>query len=616
MKKIKCPMCNERFTKIDSLYSHMEDDHGDDIPKDMSPAQYAYMLRTGKSHGTCIVCKKDTGWNENTGKYKRFCEDKKCKEKYREQFKVRMIGKYGKTTLLNDPEHQKKMLAHRHISGEYKWSDGSIKTYTGSYELDFLKMLDAFMQFDSSDIITPSPHTYYYTYKNEKKFYIPDAYIPSLSLEIEVKDGGNNPNTHHKIQDVDKVKERLKDEVMKSQTNVDYIKIVNKNYDEFFTYLLDKKIEDMDSKDVKFSSDVRITNESVNNTIDDFEISTEALDLNKKYKPVFIILTEGHTPIVSDGIRHFTNSTYTHVSIAFDHILNEIYSFNFRKEGFGFVKETKDYFKSNMITIYSFFVPIDGYEKMKDTVLDFKTHSTMFDFRIFANKMLNINKKVSDDKYKQVCSTFVDTVLKAANINLFDDNELPAPADFFTAAENKKTKIFKVYKGLIKDYNPKAIYKRVYRYMHNKKTEDIYATESFVLESNNNRTDVKNEIEKTKNKYVIKNDKGDVISKLGYYRYNVKNFDWILIADVETKPEYRGKGLASKLINTLYSDITKEDPGKGLYLFVRTDNDVAIKLYKKLNFKTVKKYKLDDGWYYIMCKGKADISQFDNMKFR
>ena len=42
---------------------------------------------------------------------------------------------------------------------------------------------------------------------------------------------------HHKIQDVDKVKEKLKDDVMTSQSNVSYIKVVNKQYGTFFTFL-------------------------------------------------------------------------------------------------------------------------------------------------------------------------------------------------------------------------------------------------------------------------------------------------------------------------------------------------------------------------------------------
>lgn len=240
----ECKLCgdgHERFKTIEGLYSHLERKHNDEIPPDWSVEQFAYYLKTGKKHGTCVICKGKTKFNPKTGKYYRLCENPKCKEKNREIFEKRMIGKYGKVSLLDDPEQQKKMLANRSISGEYTWSDGSKKTYTGSYEYDFLRFLDVLMDYPSRDVITPSPHTYYYEYEGKKHFYIPDVYIESLNLEIEIKDGGDNPNTHHKIQDVDKVKERLKDQVLLSQTSVSYIKITNKSYDTFMKYLMELK---------------------------------------------------------------------------------------------------------------------------------------------------------------------------------------------------------------------------------------------------------------------------------------------------------------------------------------------------------------------------------------
>ena len=134
------------------------------------------------------------------------------------------------------------MLANRSISGKYTWSNSTVETtYTGSYELDFLKMLDLFFEWDPVDISMPSPHTYTYEYQGEQKFYIPDAFIHSLGLEIEIKDGGDNPNNHHKIQDVDKVKEKLKDDVLTSQRNFHYVKITNKNYENFFEFLNEVK---------------------------------------------------------------------------------------------------------------------------------------------------------------------------------------------------------------------------------------------------------------------------------------------------------------------------------------------------------------------------------------
>lgn len=239
----KCKICGKKYTDLSGLYNHIESKHADMIPKDMSVQQYYYYTKTGKLNGNCVMCKQPTTWNKNTNKYNRFCNNPKCKEKYAKIMKDRMIAKYGKVHLLNDPEKQREMLSKRKISGTYEWSDGkSETTYTGSYELDFLKTMDLFFEWDPEDILMPSPHTYTYRYEGEDKFYIPDVFIPSLDLEIEIKDGGDNPNNHYKIQAVDKEKEKLKDEVLKSQKNFHYVKITNKNYTNFFDFL--KEIKD------------------------------------------------------------------------------------------------------------------------------------------------------------------------------------------------------------------------------------------------------------------------------------------------------------------------------------------------------------------------------------
>lgn len=246
-KFIKCKFCSKLLQDEEKYANHIELKHPDMIIPGMVPRQFVYYLRTGKTHGNCVMCKEPTKWNPNTNKYNRFCENPKCKEEYREQFKKRMLDKYGKITLCNDPEMQRKMLAARRISGEYRWStDPRYKVqYTGTYELDFLIFLDRIMRYEPGDIMMPSPHTYFYIYEGKKHFYIPDCYIPSLNLEIEIKDGGSNPNNHPKIQQVDKVKERLKDEIFLSKDiPFNYLKIVNKDYMIFFRYLeLAKKQE-------------------------------------------------------------------------------------------------------------------------------------------------------------------------------------------------------------------------------------------------------------------------------------------------------------------------------------------------------------------------------------
>ena len=282
----KCKLCGKKFTELNALYNHLEHKHSEMIPKDMSVQQYYYYMKTGRSNGNCVMCKQPTTWNKNTNKYNRFCGNPKCKEKYVQTVKSRMIAKYGKVHLLNDPIKQREMLANRKISGKYRWEDSKVETtYTGSYELDFLKLLDEFFDWDPEDISMPSPHTYTYEYEGEHKFYIPDVFIHSLDLEIEIKDGGDNPNNHHKIQAVDKEKERLKDEVMVSQKMFHYVKITNKNYSNFFDFLKevkdgfekygdDKKIPIIfKTEDIKTKSIVK----------ESYEIDTieEALFLNK-----------------------------------------------------------------------------------------------------------------------------------------------------------------------------------------------------------------------------------------------------------------------------------------------------------------------------------------------
>lgn len=238
-RRINCRFCDSYFYDVNDYVAHIEKEHDEMIAEDMTPWQFVYYLRTGKTSGNCVMCKKPTKWNETTHKYNRFCDNPQCKEKYREVFKKRMIGKYGKVSLLNDPEQQRKMLANRKISGDYLWSDHvHHSAYTGTYELSFLEFIDSILRFDPEDVMAPSPHTYYYIYENQKHFYIPDFFIPSLNLEIEIKDGGDNANQHPKIQAVDKVKEKLKDQVMSSNRNTfNYIKIVNKNNSKMFEYL-------------------------------------------------------------------------------------------------------------------------------------------------------------------------------------------------------------------------------------------------------------------------------------------------------------------------------------------------------------------------------------------
>lgn len=247
---VRCMVCGKRYKTKDALIDHIDRTHATMIPEGWSARRYECYLRTGKVEGHCIYCNTPTEFNEVTGKYHRLCKNPKCRKKCSDNADKNMIGVYGKTTLMDDPEFQRKAVYSRKTAGIYTFEDPddpSIKYevgYDSSYGKDFLEMLDCFLYMSGQDIIGPSPHTYWYEYEGKKHFYIPDFYIVSLGLEVEIKDGGDNPNRHPDIIRVAKVKEALKDRVMESLRDVRYIKVVNKDYTNFFALLSELKEQD------------------------------------------------------------------------------------------------------------------------------------------------------------------------------------------------------------------------------------------------------------------------------------------------------------------------------------------------------------------------------------
>lgn len=249
-KAVKCKICGKKYVNKQALIDHIDKSHAANIPEGWNAARYENFLRTGKTEGHCVYCHTVTGWNDATGKYNRMCGSEKCKKIARDKANKNYIGLHGKPYSINNPEQQKKMVYGRKNSGKYVFEgeDGKkyVAMYDSSYGRDFFEMIDTLLSWDGSDIIAPSPHTYWYEYEGKKHFYIPDAYSTSLNLEIEFKDGGDNPNTHPKIQAIDKVKEQKKDEVMESlKDQVNYIKICNKDYTGFFAMLSRLKQQDV-----------------------------------------------------------------------------------------------------------------------------------------------------------------------------------------------------------------------------------------------------------------------------------------------------------------------------------------------------------------------------------
>ena len=207
----------------------MEDIHKKDLCN-LSPKQVYFNFTNRyaltKGFGKSVISGKPTKFNEITGRYERFLPEEK--EQYRQYFLANM-KRAGKEHIMKDMEHQKMMLANRGISGKYKFRDGVEFTYTGSYERKFLLYLDTILNWPSSDLMAPAPQIFAYkTSDNVEHAHIPDFYISSLNLIINVKSAENK---HYRLRDLEI--ERLEDIAIK-QSSFNYIKIYDNHFDKFF----------------------------------------------------------------------------------------------------------------------------------------------------------------------------------------------------------------------------------------------------------------------------------------------------------------------------------------------------------------------------------------------
>jgi hypothetical protein len=156
-----------------------------------------------------------------------------------------MMKVYGRPTLLNDTEHQEKMLANRSISGKYRWSDGTYKTYVGTYEKKFLEFCDNVLQLDSSDLVTPGP-TLKYEHNGEEHVWITDALYLPYNLVFDIKDGGDNKNTRDMPEY--RAKQIAKEKMITDQGEYSYIRLTNNEFVQLLDIFAELKKISMEPK--------------------------------------------------------------------------------------------------------------------------------------------------------------------------------------------------------------------------------------------------------------------------------------------------------------------------------------------------------------------------------
>jgi len=345
------------------------------------------------------------------------------------------------------------------------------------------------------------------------------------------------------------------------------------------------------------------------------------------HQPIYMVFVQGKAPIVSTAIKKVTNSPFSHAGISFDSKLDTVHTYNMVPKP-GVVKETLSGYKDNIITVMAFFAPTDIYNTMKDTVMDYYINAkkTVYDFGIIFNKLINKNARVVNDKYHQICSTFVDTVLKSGKVTLDKDANVPSPAELYNATKSMPNKIIEVYSGPADKYDSTKVDKKMNKLLEkgtkaideatdiDSQIKLVPATQSDTENMYNWKIESVDKSIQSDSKVIsyIKQNAQDSIKDTKMITYNNKtigmltcyyidNGEWWYIDEIYLIPEYRNKGIGTKLIK---EQIQSHDKIK---LQVAYSNKSAIKLYKSLGFETVDKN--DKGKFYIMAYDKAFVNE-------
>ena len=171
-------------------------------------------------------------------------------------------------------------------------------------------------------------------------------------------------------------------------------------------------------------------------------------------KEVYILFTHTGT-LMSQSIRILKQARYSHVSIALDAQLTELYSFG-RKYPYNafigrFVKEgihfgTFKRFKNTDCKVMRLAVSQQQYQNMKNEIDRMLAEKNKYKFNVRGVFYANFNKKFSRP-YRYYCSEFVKHIL---DVGLVDTSMLPeiVQPEHILMINNLQP----VYSGLLRDY--------------------------------------------------------------------------------------------------------------------------------------------------------------------
>lgn len=178
----------------------------------------------------------------------------------------------------------------------------------------------------------------------------------------------------------------------------------------------------------------------------------------RKMKRIYIVLTHTGT-ILSKVIKEFTKDEFSHVSIALDIELKEMYSFGrlnpYNPFWAGFVHEYIDKgtfkrFYKTRSKVYSLEITDEQYKSIKNNIEQINNNKENYNFNIIGLFAAGFHKKIVKEK-SFYCAEFVKYVMENANIKI-DLPDIVKPEDF----KNIKG-LREIYGGLLSKYQSPKI---------------------------------------------------------------------------------------------------------------------------------------------------------------
>lgn len=167
---------------------------------------------------------------------------------------------------------------------------------------------------------------------------------------------------------------------------------------------------------------------------------------------IYIVLTQSGT-VLSRAIQLYTKQMFSHVSIAFDSELKEMYSFGRKKEHnpfiAGFVHENPNcsLLRNADCAIFSCYVTDEQYHRLRQQIQYYKLHRDNYKYNFIGllAVMCRFKLKRSNAFF---CSQFIGTIFKKAGLSLNGQSTFfIKPTDFAQLPY-----LNCIYIGKLKDY--------------------------------------------------------------------------------------------------------------------------------------------------------------------